>query len=258
MICYARSGGTLLNQCLGLLPNVVILSELNPLGGGAGRKRNKSYRTVWEQAKNWYNIDVNSSNFVQEIVDLKKITDARNKRLIVRDWTFVNFNPLPHNKNNPSYSLKALKCLKNEIDLIPFAFVRDSIDVWLSRNTPPVEDFFKRYLNYVKELIKNNIKIFKYEDFCQNPDSILKKMCEYLDIKFSNNYKNYKSFTTVHGDIQSLKPSRGRKLNKIKLLPRKKISTDKITKLNNCKKMQKANKLLDYQTGYNKPKWAKL
>ena len=33
MLCFARSGGTVLNRCLGCLPDIVIMSEVNPLGG---------------------------------------------------------------------------------------------------------------------------------------------------------------------------------------------------------------------------------
>ena len=36
LLCYARSGGTLLNQMIGSLPNVVMLSEVSPYGGGGG------------------------------------------------------------------------------------------------------------------------------------------------------------------------------------------------------------------------------
>src|SRR5436309_1024611 len=30
MLCYARSGGTVLNKCLGVLPNVFVASEVHP------------------------------------------------------------------------------------------------------------------------------------------------------------------------------------------------------------------------------------
>ena len=72
MICFARSGGTILNQCLGSLPGVVIMSEVNPLGGGKG-KGAESYRTIKSQAKNWYGIDLISDedNFVECAIELE-------------------------------------------------------------------------------------------------------------------------------------------------------------------------------------------
>jgi len=44
MICYARSGGTILNKCLASLTNTVMLSEINPLGGGWGENGSNALR----------------------------------------------------------------------------------------------------------------------------------------------------------------------------------------------------------------------
>ena len=53
MICYARSGGTLFNKCVGSMNDIIMLSEVNPLGGGWGKRRENSYTTPAEQAKKW-------------------------------------------------------------------------------------------------------------------------------------------------------------------------------------------------------------
>ncbi len=57
MIAFARSGGTVLNQCLGSLPDVVIMSEVNPLGGGWGERGANSLTTIKDQAKHWYHLE---------------------------------------------------------------------------------------------------------------------------------------------------------------------------------------------------------
>jgi hypothetical protein len=38
MLCYVRSRGTVFNQCLGSLPNTIVLSEVNPQGNSRGGK----------------------------------------------------------------------------------------------------------------------------------------------------------------------------------------------------------------------------
>ena len=63
MVCYARSGGTILNRCLGCLPGVVMLSEVTPLvdqspAGGEPR-------TVKDQARQWYGIELQSHGFTE-------------------------------------------------------------------------------------------------------------------------------------------------------------------------------------------------
>jgi len=60
MICFARSGGTILNQCLGSLPNVVMLSEVHPLveNWSSGKV---SVPKVKYQTKNCYQIDLSAN-----------------------------------------------------------------------------------------------------------------------------------------------------------------------------------------------------
>ena len=89
MECFSRSGGTLLNKIIGSLPNVVMLSEVNPLGGGWGARREKSYTTPKEQALNWYGIELRADDYVESILELNDICDKDNKTLVVRDWPYV-------------------------------------------------------------------------------------------------------------------------------------------------------------------------
>ncbi len=252
MISFARSGATLLNRCLGSLSNVVIMSEVNPLGGGWGAKKEKSPTTIKAQAKQWYNIDLKNDDFCESALELAHICQKQNKHLIIRDWPYINFVQHEYNNFNPPNKLLSYEQLKDKCHLIAFAFVRDSIDVWISRGMPPVKEFYKQYSKYINEIIKNNIKIFKYEDFCQNPDQEMKKICEYIGIKYSDTYKNYNNFTNVNGDIQNKHKSRGIKQQKITLLPRKEIPFKKIKEINNCQEMKRINSLLGYKTSYYK------
>ena len=66
MFCFLRSGGTLLNRCLGCLPNTIVLSEVNPLGGGTGAAVQAT--TPFEQARKWYGIELKSSDFTRAIL----------------------------------------------------------------------------------------------------------------------------------------------------------------------------------------------
>jgi hypothetical protein len=247
MICFARSGGTVLNQCLGCLPNTIILSEVNPIGGGSG-KEEISCSTVKSQASQWYGIDLKSNNFAEGLLELKDICIEKQKHLIVRDWSFANFTPLRQNNWQPSYTLLTLEVLQKETHVKPFAFVRDAIDVWISRGMPECNNFFNSYLKYVKAIIENQIPIFKYEDFCQNPQETIESICNKTGLEYKDVINDYQNFDKVNGDIQIL--SRGRRQNSIKPLYRKNIKRDKIQKLHECPAMMEANQLLAYPTSY--------
>lgn len=244
MIAFARSGGTVLNQCLGSLPDVVIMSEVNPLGGGWGKKQEYSLTSVQEQAKYWYQIELGSKGFVDSVLELEQICTENNKHLILRDWTFSNFMPHRVNDNNPPNKLLTLEVLRGKCHLIPFVFVRDAIDVWISRGTPPVNEFFKRYLQYIEAI--HDLPAFKYETFSRQPGFVINEICNLTGITYSESWHNYRDFRTIHGDIQSSQISRGVRQGKIQPLPRKRVPRERIQEVNNCQDMVMANNLLGY------------
>ncbi len=250
MLCFARSGGTLLNKCIGSLPDTVVLSEVNPLGGGWGENGADSFSTVRAQAKNWYNLDIKSDEFADGIIELYEICKDTNKRLVVRDWTFVNFVPCEENQWSPPNRFLTLDSLKDNCAVIPFAFIRNAIDVWISRGMPPVNDFFMHYLNYVERLTRENICYFRYEDFCANPQGRLKEICEYANLPYRDVTNIYQAFSKVNGDVQNKSASRGIKQNKIAPLPRKYIPWQKIREIEESSLVRRCNELVGYQSSY--------
>lgn len=248
MISFGRSGGTVLNQCLGCLPNVIMLSEVNPLGGGSG-KDEVSYSTVKSQAMNWYGINLKSDNFTENLLELEEICTNSHKHLVVRDWSFINFYPTAQNHWKPINTFLTLEALEDKVDLISFTFVRDSIDVWISFGMPDCTTFFESYLKYVNKIVDRKIPIFKYEDFCKNPEKIVQEICKISSLEYNHFQDKYYTFDKVNGDIQII--SRGRTQNSIRPLLRKIIKKEKISEINQCDLMIEANNLLNYPTSYH-------
>lgn len=252
MICFARSGGTILNKCLGSLPNVVMVSEVNPLGGGKGLRL---YQTIKSQAKHWYGIDLISddNDFVGSALELGKICKETNRKLIIRDWTSVNFFPFKINNFTPPQRFLSLNSLRDQCELVPFVFVRDAIDVWFSykrlRNYG-YQHFFKHYLTYVKAIKNINCPIYKYEDFTLDYERIIKDICDYTGLQCCDSFKNFNSFNKVNGDIQFGKQSRGARQKGITPLSRKIINREEVEVINKCVDMVRANQLLNYSTFY--------
>lgn len=246
MLCYARSGGTLLNRCLSCLPKTTVFSEINPEAICPTK-----ISTLVDQSKYWYNLNINKGSFIDEIKQIKKSCDKDKNYIIIRDWTFGSFVPLKYNIFKPSSALALSNILKKaKINKKEFAFVRNAKDVWLSMyasNKP----FHDRQLNYLHKFIKTikekNIKIFKYEDFCSNPILEMKKMCKYLNIPYSPLFLNYNLSSKATGDIDSPSPSRGIKIGKIALLPRRDVPKEIIEEIENSTKANQINEMLDYK-----------
>jgi len=247
MICYARSGGTLLNRCLGSLPNTVVLSEVNLLGAGGGAAIEAD--TPYKQALRWYGIDLKSRNFTDSILELAGKCKEKSLSLIVRDWTIANFIPMSQNNYQPPYKLLTLEALQGKCNISIFALVRNAIDVFLSQGAA-INNFAINYLRYVKVILDLGVPIFKYEDFCKSPQTILERICTLGGIKSSESFRTFSSFINVNGDIQVKGKSRGGRHKEIVILPRKRTFPIKIVKINNCEEIIKANKLLGYPPKY--------
>lgn len=225
------------------------MSEVNPLGGGYGKAGAESHTTVKQQARNWYGIDLKSDGFAEAVVELSHRVESRGQHLVIRDWSFVNFVPYVNNNFKPPNSLLTLEYLKDKLDLLPFAFIRDAIDVAISRGGP-LNMFSVPYLRYVEAVIEAGMPIFKYEDFCGNPSQVLRAICSYAKLDYSDSYKNFCRFENVNGDVQKRRRFAETEARAIQLPARKRISTDKIAEIENSPELAKANSLLGYPTSY--------
>lgn len=247
MICYARSCGTLLNRCLSSNTGLVVLSEVNPGGSGSGRQG--SPRTPKAQAEDWYNIVIpDGLGFKESVVAINDAAIKSGRRLIVRDWTFCDFpDDGPDKQTNAFSTLQELDGIA-----LPFAFVRNSIDIWVSRGCPPVNRFFAAYRNYVDHLLSNGIPIFKYEDFCENPKQVFEEICDTIEITSAEGILRLRSAEFVSGDVQF--SSRGNLQSKVVRLRRKRISIAQRRELSTCAMVKEVNERLGYSGNYEDEK----
>ena len=241
LINYARSGGTLFSKIIASQNNVVLLSEVNP-------NHNAVYSPA-QQANLWYqlNIDENLS-YQDQVKEIYQKCKQQNKTLVIRDFTFIDFTPHQINNFNPKKVFSNYEVIKQIAPVTAVAFVRNAIDVWISRDCPP--KFREGYLEYINFLMKEKIPIFKYEEFTKNPEGFLiefGKTWAISDLSYSNKMLNYQKVT---GDNQLQKPSRGSNQRTIRPLKRKQLAKQLITQLHNDIFLLEANNLIAYPTNY--------
>lgn len=248
MICYARSGGTLLNKLIASDSRFLALSEINPLGHGRSAD---GPLDLSQQAKNWYAVDIPKDlDFVQSVHFLEQWCRENNKRLFIRDWTYVNFSPDRKNNFTPSKELSLIRTLKNaNIEFFAFAYVRNPIDVWLSRNLH--EGTPRELLEFTESVRNEKLEIFRYEDLCRSPENFLRELYGFFQMEPHSNWENFSNEQRVSGDNQN-DPfgSRGAKTRKVTKLERKTISYRKIKTLQTNKDLKKICQLLGYNNDY--------
>ena len=234
---YSRSGGTLLSSVLGQLDDVILVSEVNPVCNASS--------TISTQVKKWYGIDIKANSFKESVIELEAYCLSNKKTLIIRDFSFVDFTPHQFNSFQPALAFSSQKELESVINLRVICFVRDAYDIWISRNFPP--QFSLYYLKYLEQIKRLDYPVFKYEDFCKNPDSELQKICKKIGVNFNIKALNSPNeYNNVTGDNQMPKVSRGRKLNDIQVLKRKQIPASFLEKGNADKLLSLANEECGY------------
>jgi len=199
-LCPPRSGGTLLNRCLSVLPNTIVLSEVNPRGGGWGLEGENSYTTIASQAKNWHGIDVTGDTFLEQSISLSEYARNQDLKLIFRDWSYPDFFG-----EIPTFQFSILKELKKVNSPIKgVVLVRNPIDVWISTGMPNLKDFCVGMAAFYAESKRTGFPIYKYESFCLNPEDTLKNICDDIEINYDDNFVNkFSTYQKVNGDIQT-------------------------------------------------------
>ena len=247
----ARSGGTILSRCLGCMNTIALLSEIHPYG-----YENQLINPL-AQAHEWFNLftpedisRIKASHpfpFIDAIELIKQRCDERNLHLVIRDWSHIDFTGWPHN-DKPAYKLTTVKRLASRFTIIRTATVRHPIDQWLSfresQSWTGTEFSLEKYLYGYRKFAELAVKMGyeRYEDFTEQPEFVLEKICNKLripfDPRFKDNWGNYQSITTATRDRDG-----GFVISK---RPRREVEEELITSFSKNKDYQTAIKLLGY------------
>lgn len=206
----ARSGGTIICKCLGSMRDIILLSEIHPLG-------TKLFNPL-KQAQEWFNLltpeDIEtlktkrSLDFRDAILLIYMRCLEQHKTLIIRDWSHLDFTAVPF-LSKPSYRPTIVDVLKERFSIRNTATVRHPIDQWLSlrkllllKGHITLSDFLHGYLHFAEHCLK--IGFIRYEDFVRSPEAELGVLCDYLNIPYDSGFKNrWASYTKITGEIRS-------------------------------------------------------
>jgi hypothetical protein len=213
--CFARSGGTLINRCLGCISGNLVLSEVNPMS---------SIATVESQARDWLGLvqsheyeRFSQLSYGKKITFLADTATATGKRLIIRDWPTINFlGGLHWEYFFPSGVLEQDFYLDRYGLQRPSAVIsRRSASVYESLKRSfahlkelSVDDFGSAYLAYAQAVA--SFPIIHFEEFCEAPVRELRRLCGALHCNFSENFVTlFRAFTNCTGDNNLAVLSRG-------------------------------------------------
>ena len=215
-----RTGGTIISKSVSAHKNIILLSEIHP--EGIEIRKQMGVQPDWGdplyQFQNWYNPfkaeeyeQIKSSNldFLSKIKLIYNKVKNENKKLILRDWSFVDFFGEPYIK--PSEKNSLYEILSNNFEIKNIYLLRDPIEMFISCNTKlsffsknyTFDTFLKGYNAYLENIKEN--KFIKFESFIQNTSENLRKISRILDFKYDENYYKNLENTRITGDVGATK-----------------------------------------------------
>ncbi|MBT7676644.1 MAG: hypothetical protein HN625_07625 [Flavobacteriaceae bacterium] len=206
---FARSGGTLVNQLLGVHPKCLVLSEINPAA---------SFKPIAEQAVEWLGLleekEVKEFSHIPYYQQIKFLNDraiAQKKKLIIRDWVTVNFL-----SGSAGYDIIPSRQLEQNLYLervgfqpSPLVITRKGTDVYKSiRNSfldlaeLEMNNFAESYLEYARAVAE--FPIIHLEDLRSQPEVALGKILHRFNISCDDNdslLQNFFTFKNCTGNV---------------------------------------------------------
>lgn len=207
---FACSGGTIISKCISAMPNVILLSELDPLSPLSPLQNTfevpefSPSDPIRLLKHNIHDIEdeVIIEMFQESLVVLEKYCQSRGITLVIRDHTHSHY--CFGKRIEERLTLKdILSCKFNNIASIT---VRDPIDAylslvknnWLHFQPSSFDEYCKRFNQFLSDY--DGVKVFRYEDLCLEPEHFLKSICNHMEIEFDQNYHNFIPAIKLTGD----------------------------------------------------------
>lgn len=245
----ARSGGTLISKCLGCMAGVLLLSEIHPLG------TNQFNPLI--QAQRWYGLLSSQDlrelkargkiGFVDAIELIRQRAEDCSQRLVIRDWSHLDFTGVPFIAK-PAHRLLTAEALAARFELLQVCTVRHPLDQWLSLSQLAVvqgrltlNGFLAGYRRFAE--VASSIGFYRYEEFTAAPEAVMQALCAALQLRCDYGFRErWRDYTFVTGDVAG---SRGG--DAIQPVPRRPVGPDLLEAIAANADYQASLELLGYQ-----------
>ena len=191
------SGGSVISKCIAAMPDVFLLSELHP--DYCDELFFNPYDPVQQllaQTELKFNRKLRRQIFLDRVSMTYQVLLKRNKIMVIRDHTHSDYLKL-RSADDIQDTTSLIDVLSEQYNVLSVLTVRNPLDSYISlcKNrwndaVQSFDDYCTRVLLMLNAYSRKNCSIYRYEDFCQDPDYVMKKICLDLDLTFFDGYKS--------------------------------------------------------------------
>ncbi len=206
----ARTGGTLINRCLGSMRHIRVLSEVHPLD---------PQRKITRQAAAWFGLldetdlpwlrgfDARDplEAYGEIVARLAERCAGQGRYLVLRDWSHLDYLGVPF-VHRPPLQLLTEQALRNRCDVRQAFVVRHPVPQYASCASRPgmaphltPRGFAAAYGAFARLAAERGFQ--RYEDFAADPDDALHTLCDRLALPFDAGYRErWRTYDKLTGD----------------------------------------------------------
>lgn len=202
----ACSGGTLIAKCLAAMPNVALLSEVNPLSQLMVNSHPRFAPTDLTYLANYGKfplIDELSEKIFRADIDvITRHIKQLGKSLLIREHSHSDY--LVGAITNNYSTCKRL--LKDDYQIFSVLTVRHPIDSylslknngWIQYSPATFDEYCRRYLLFIEH--NEDLSVHKYEDFVNDPARAIQILCEVLCLPYNEDFQDVFDLNIMSGD----------------------------------------------------------
>ncbi|MCH8502354.1 MAG: hypothetical protein LAT77_10650 [Aliidiomarina sp.] len=201
------TGGTLIAKCIAALPNVQLLSEIDPLS--TLQDKSKPMFGPTDLIKQWRQSSRGASNddiielFLTDMKVILKAATRAGQNVVIRDHSHSHFNSGPEIPERPTIR----RILQRAFDVKSLVTVRHPADSYVSMvkngwHTHFQPSDFKEYCDRYFFFLENysDVYLIKYENFVKSPSDIMRKVANELALDYADTYLSTFSAIKLTGD----------------------------------------------------------
>ena len=200
----ACTGGTLFAKCIAAMPNVQLLSEVDPLSrmldSDVPRFCPSDMVGLMRQASRGAADAVLVQMFQASLQVAHADASSRGERLVLRDHAHSQycFREL---ERRPSLR----EMVSARWPVLPLVLVRHPLDSYASLHQHGwmafeggLDEYARRYMAFLDD--QEDVPILRYEDFVRDPERRMREACEHLQLPFSRHFTEMFDIFRFSGD----------------------------------------------------------
>lgn len=239
------TGGTLISKCLASLPNVALLSEVNPLSKlmTKGHPRFSPTDMTYLAVHGRFPLidELSEKIFKAEINAISEHARLLGQHLVIRDHSHSDF--LVGESACERGTVRRL--LEEDHKLLSLVYVRHPVDSYLSlinngwvHYTPDTfDEYCKRCTLFIE--CNEDSALYRYEDFVKDPHTQLGLICKSLQLPYGEDFNHIFDANVLSGDS-------GRSSNTIQTRERREYDSEFRTEALKSNTYLKLCDILDY------------